>query len=391
MSNLNSTPSQTKSFSTIFLIELWERFGFYGMQALIVFYMVQRLGFDDTRANLVWGAASALIYVAPAIGGWVGDSIFGTRRTMLIGAAILSIGYALIALPTENVYFLFAALGVIVVGNGLFKPNAGNLVRKIYEGDDAKIDSAFTIYYMAVNIGSTFSMLLTPWIKDWVNTAYQSEFGWHAAFGVCCAGLVVGLVNFYFMRATMAHIGSDPDENRSRSCRCSRCSARACSPSALTVVILQNRDIARAFVVLAGCRHARHLRLPDREESARRARRPHRRAGADRPDDVLLHLLPADVDVAVAVRAAQRRSGDEFLRLARVRLAARAVPGAEPDLDHGALAVPRLGLHALRASAARICRSPPSSRSASPPSRSASSSTASPASSPTKRARPRRG
>ncbi|MGE5167822.1 MAG: oligopeptide:H+ symporter, partial [Deltaproteobacteria bacterium] len=128
---MSSTPvSQNKSFSTVFFIELWERFGYYGMQALIVYYMVQRLGFGDTDANLIWGAASALIYVAPAIGGWVGDRIFGTRRTMLTGAAILAIGYALITLPTENAQFLYFALGVIVVGNGLFKPNAGNLVRK---------------------------------------------------------------------------------------------------------------------------------------------------------------------------------------------------------------------------------------------------------------------
>ncbi|MBS0438711.1 MAG: MFS transporter, partial [Proteobacteria bacterium] len=160
---MSSTPvSQTKSFSTIFLIELWERFGYYGMQALIVYYMVQRLGFGDVDANLIWGAASALIYVAPAIGGWVGDRVLGTRRTMLTGAVILSIGYALLTMPSESATFLYFALGVIVVGNGLFKPNAGNLVRKIYDGDDSRIDSAFTIYYMAVNIGSTFSMLLTP-------------------------------------------------------------------------------------------------------------------------------------------------------------------------------------------------------------------------------------
>jgi POT family proton-dependent oligopeptide transporter len=251
MSNLNSTPSQTKSFSTIFLIELWERFGFYGMQALIVFYMVQRLGFDDTRANLVWGAASALIYVAPAIGGWVGDRIFGTRRTMLTGAAILSLGYGLITLPTENVNFLFVALGVIVVGNGLFKPNAGNLVRKIYDGDDARIDSAFTIYYMAVNIGSTFSMILTPLVKDWVNGWYQNQFGWHAAFGMCCAGLIVGLINFYFMRASMAHVGSDPDAQPFNVMKLLKVLGVGVVCVLISTIILQNRDIARAFVVIA--------------------------------------------------------------------------------------------------------------------------------------------
>jgi len=252
MSSATIPASQTRSFFTIFMIELWERFGFYGMQALIVYYMVQRLNFDDNRANLVWGAASALIYVAPAIGGWVGDSVFGTRRTMLTGAAILSLGYALITVPTENVTFLFAALGVIVVGNGLFKPNAGNLVRKIYDGDDAKIDSAFTIYYMAVNIGSAVSMMLTPWVKDWVNALYANEFGWHAAFGVCCAGLVVGLVNFYLMRASMAHVGSDPDAKPFDITRLLKVLGAGALSVLAVIVILQNRDIARGFVWAAG-------------------------------------------------------------------------------------------------------------------------------------------
>ena len=165
MTAQTSTVSQTRSFSTVFMIEMWERFGFYGMQVLMVTYMMKKLGFVDTRANLVWGAAAALIYATPAIGGWVGDKLLGTRRTMTIGAVVLALGYALLWLPTNNAFFLYGALGVIIVGNGFFKPNAGNLVRKIYEGDETKIDSAFTMYYMAVNIGSMISMTLTPWIR----------------------------------------------------------------------------------------------------------------------------------------------------------------------------------------------------------------------------------
>src|SRR5690242_8451467 len=82
--------SKTRSFSTVFLIEMWERFGYYGMQVLIVYYMVQRLAFTDSSAALTWGAAAALIYVSPAIGGFVGDKILGTRRTMLTGASVLA-------------------------------------------------------------------------------------------------------------------------------------------------------------------------------------------------------------------------------------------------------------------------------------------------------------
>ncbi len=252
MATQNPPVSKTRSFSTVFLIEMWERFGYYGMQALIVYYMVQRLGFTDDRANLTWSAAAALIYVAPAIGGWIGDKVLGTRRTMLLGAVILSVGYALMTVPTESVWFLFCSLGVIVVGNGLFKANAGNLVRKIYEGDDSRIDSAFTIYYMAVNLGSMVSMLLTPKIKDYVNAAYQNEMGWHAAFGVCAAGLLVGLANYFVMRNTMRHIGSEPDQKPVQVNKLLAVLALGVVAVFASALVLQYEDVARIFVYTAG-------------------------------------------------------------------------------------------------------------------------------------------
>src|SRR5580704_15700577 len=212
MATPNSPVSQTRSFTTVFLIEMWERFGFYGMQVLMVTYMMKKLGFIDTRANLVWGAAAALIYATPAIGGWIGDKLIGTRRTMTIGAVVLSFGYSLLWLPTNNEYFLYCALGVIIVGNGLFKPNSGNLVRKIYEGDETRIDSAFTIYYMAVNIGSMISMTLTPWIRNYVGARYGDSAGWHTAFGVCSIGLIIGLFNYALMSRALRHVGSPADD-----------------------------------------------------------------------------------------------------------------------------------------------------------------------------------
>ena len=248
----NPPISQTRSFTTVFLIEMWERFGYYGMQALIIYYMVQRLGFDDDRANLTWSAAAALIYVAPAIGGWVGDKILGTRRTMLLGATILAVGYALMAYPTESTWFLYFALGVIVVGNGLFKPNAGNLVRKIYEGDDSRIDSAFTIYYMAVNIGSTISMLLTPWIKDFVNEQWGHELGWHAAFAVCAFGLLLGLLNYAVMRQTMRHIGSAADDQPMHWGKFSAVLGLGALAVIAAAYVLNYEGLARAFVIAAG-------------------------------------------------------------------------------------------------------------------------------------------
>lgn len=246
------TYTQTRSFATIALIELWERFGYYGMQALIVYFMVQRLGFDDSRANLVWSAFSALVYVSPAIGGWVGDKVLGTKRCMMLGALILSIGYGLMAIPSENTWQIFSALGVIVVGNGLFKPNTANLVRKIYEGDDSKIDSAFTLYYMSVNVGSTVSMLATPWVKDYVNEHYGSGLGWHMAFAVCSVGLVVGLFSVLSMRQTLDRVGSRPDELPLDIRRLLMVLGGGVVAIVCAAVILQYQSVARAFVYVAG-------------------------------------------------------------------------------------------------------------------------------------------
>ncbi len=252
MTTTTTPVSKTRSFSTVFLIEMWERFGFYGMQVLIVLYMVQRLNFPDQRATLTWGAAAALIYVSPAFGGWVGDKILGTRRTMLTGAIVLALGYALMAVPGQNTWFLFCSLGVVVVGNGLFKANAGNLVRKIYEGDDSKIDSAFTIYYMAVNVGSVLSQIATPLIKEYVNEHYGSELGWHVAFAFCSIGLLVGLFNYLIMRHTLKAIGSEPDHRPVDMRKLGLVLLAAAAAVFISAFILQSELVARIFVLAAG-------------------------------------------------------------------------------------------------------------------------------------------
>jgi len=248
----NPPVSQTRSFSTVFLIEMWERFGFYGMQVLMVTYMMKKLGFIDTKANLVWGAAAALIYATPAIGGWVGDKLIGTRRTMVVGAVVLALGYMMLWIPSDNPTLLYGALGVIIVGNGFFKPNAGNLVRKIYEGDDVRIDSAFTIYYMAVNVGSMVSMTATPWIRDYVGAHYGDAMGWHTAFGACAVGLALGLANYSLMHRTLAHIGSPADEQRLQMSRVLALFGASLVLVFVSAFILQSLLAAKICVYLAG-------------------------------------------------------------------------------------------------------------------------------------------
>jgi POT family proton-dependent oligopeptide transporter len=171
---------------------------------------------------------------------------------MKAGAFVLAIGYALLWLPTDSEYFLYFALGVIIVGNGLFKPNSGNLVRKIYEGDDTKIDSAFTVYYMAVNIGSMISMTLTPWLRNYVGARYGDSAGWHTAFGVCSIGLIIGMINYGLMSRAMAGLGSPPDEAPVKPARLAAVLGGAVLIVIAAVLILQSESVARVCVYVAG-------------------------------------------------------------------------------------------------------------------------------------------
>ncbi len=233
--------SRRQSFTVVLLVELWERFGYYAMQSILLLFLVQRLGFADARANLLWGAFSALLYAAPALGGWIGDRVVGTRHTMLFGAATLMTGYALLAIPGAGL--LYAALAVIIVGNGLFKSNVANLVRRIYEGDDARLDSAFTIYYMAVNLGSMVSILFTPWMAG--------RFGWHPAFAVAAAGLAVGLLSYATLRRRLAHVGTPRDLEPLPRRRAVALLAGIVAAAAIASTVLQHAAIARDCVWVA--------------------------------------------------------------------------------------------------------------------------------------------
>jgi POT family proton-dependent oligopeptide transporter len=235
------TPSRTMGFTTLFLVELWERFGYYGMTAVVVLFMVQRLGYTDDRANLTFGAFAALAYTVPAVGGWIGDKLLGSRRTMVLGAVILAIGYIGLAIPNHP-GLLFPALGLVAVGGGVFKANPANMISKLYEGDSAKIDSAFTMYYMAVNVGATASQLATPLIAV--------KVGWHVAFAVCAAGLVVGILNYFAMSRYLRHVGSEPDFQPLNVKRLVLVLIGIVIGIVLVTLIVQNRTVARGTVVL---------------------------------------------------------------------------------------------------------------------------------------------
>ena len=234
--------TKTAGFVTLFLIEMWERFGYYGMTAVVVLYMVQRLSYSDDRANLTFGAFTALAYAVPAVGGYIGDKLLGSKRTLVLGALALACGYSLLAVP-DRPELLFPALALVAVGGGIFKPNPANLISRLYEGDAARIDSAFTMYYMAVNVGATLSQIATPLVAI--------AFGWQVAFAVCAAGLVLGLLNYLFMRRYLAHVGSKPDFEPLGVRRLGFVILGIAVATVCVTFIIQNRDVARAIVALA--------------------------------------------------------------------------------------------------------------------------------------------
>ncbi len=235
------TPSRTKGFTTLFLVEMWERFGYYGMTAVVVLFMVQKLGYTDDRANLTFGAFAALAYTVPAVGGWIGDKLLGSRRTMVLGALVLALGYIGLAIPNHP-GLLFPALGLVAVGGGVFKANPANMISQLYEGDSAKLDSAFTMYYMAVNVGATASQLATPLIAI--------EIGWHWAFALCAAGLIVGILNYFAMSRYLRHVGSEPDSQPLNVRRLVWVILGIAVGVVLVTFIVQNLMVARGTVVL---------------------------------------------------------------------------------------------------------------------------------------------
>ena len=196
--------NRKKAFNMIFFLEFWERFGYYGLQAVLTVFFVEGLHLPAAESFVVFGAFSAMVYGYVALGGYIGDRVLGTQRTILVGAVTLMVGYLLMAFAGEDKYLVFLALGAVACGNGIFKANPSSLLSKLYEDDQAHLDSAFTMYYMSVNIGSFVSMLLVPIVGG--------RFGLDAGFGICAIGLIIAIVNFITFRRYVKGIDSPAGE-----------------------------------------------------------------------------------------------------------------------------------------------------------------------------------
>lgn len=147
---------QPKAFYLIFSIELWEHFGFYGLQGIMAVYLVKMLGLSEAESITLYSSFSALVFGFVAIGGWLGDIVLGSKRVIVLGALVLALGYAMVAYSGHEVFWVYLGMATIAVGSGLFKANPSSLLSTCYERHDPRLDGAFTMYYMSVNIGSFF-------------------------------------------------------------------------------------------------------------------------------------------------------------------------------------------------------------------------------------------
>lgn len=171
----------------LFFAEMWERFSYYGMRALLVFYMTKGfLGYGDKKAYAVYGAYTALVYATPFIGGMLADRLLGARKAVVMGGMLMAAGHLLMTVQQD--YAFFGALALLIVGNGFFKPNISTIVGSLYAAGSPKRDSGFTIFYIGINLGAALAPLLCGYVGE--------TYGWHYGFGLATIGMLIGLAVF---------------------------------------------------------------------------------------------------------------------------------------------------------------------------------------------------
>ena len=184
---------------TLFFAEMWERFSFYGMRALLTLYLIKGfLSYNDSTAYTVYGAYTALIYMMPFFGGMLADRVLGARRAVVFGGLLMAIGSS--CLMVADTFLFYTGLGFLIIGNGFFKPNISNMVGTLYPKHSGKRDGGFTIFYMGINLGAAMSPLLCGYIGE--------TYDWKYGFGLATVGMLVGLAIFVAPRiVTMLMIG----------------------------------------------------------------------------------------------------------------------------------------------------------------------------------------
>ena len=201
-----------KGLFVLFFAEMWERFSYYGMRALLIFYLTKHWLFSDKDAGLIYGAYTALVYITPVLGGYLADRYLGQRKAVTFGAVLLTFGHFLMGFEGSggqdaaslNIFWL--ALAFIIVGSGFLKANISVMVGQLYPRTDVRRDGAYTIFYMGINLGAALGALLCGYVGE--------TYGWSYGFGLAGVGMLLGLIVFIAFKPLLMGRGEAPDAAR---------------------------------------------------------------------------------------------------------------------------------------------------------------------------------
>src|SRR5580704_5534733 len=194
-----------RGLSTLFFTEMWERFGFYGVRAILVYFMTAEmakggLGFSTSKAGIIYGIFLAMVYLLSLPGGWIADNILGQQRSVLYGGIIIAIGWFIMALPSEAAFY--TALTFVVFGTGMLKPNVSTIVGGLYSAQDKRRDAGFSIFYMGINVGA----LIAPFICGYVGEKINYRWG----LALAGFGMTAGLIQYSLGAKHLGNAGLPP-------------------------------------------------------------------------------------------------------------------------------------------------------------------------------------
>ena len=191
----------------LFFTEMWERFSYYGMRAILVIFLTGAIsgnnpgwGWDTSTALSLLGTYALFVYLTPIVGGWLADNKIGYRMAVVIGALLMTLGHASMAIETPT--FLYIGIALLIVGNGFFKPNMTSIISKMYSGKDEKKDGAYNIFYMGVNAGAFIGIMLCGWVGE--------KIGWSYGFGLAGIFMFLGMLQFYYAQSIFGSLGDKP-------------------------------------------------------------------------------------------------------------------------------------------------------------------------------------
>jgi POT family proton-dependent oligopeptide transporter len=237
-----------KGLYVLFFAEMWERFSYYGMRALLIFYLTKHWLFDDSKSNLIYGAYTSLVYITPVLGGYLADRYLGQRKAVTFGAVMLTLGHLLMAVEGDggqgsaaiNVFWL--ALAFIIVGTGFLKANISVIVGQLYPLTDTRRDGAYTIFYIGINTGAAIGTIMAGWLGE--------TYGWAYGFGAAGVGMLLGLIVFILGKPLLLGKGEAPRPLKART----EWSLYGIGLASVVVIwaLVQYQDVIQTLLIISG-------------------------------------------------------------------------------------------------------------------------------------------